>query len=98
MPAYSTCMNSHNDRYRYSTYPPHTTRYGLVEQIDSQLRRIGQDLRDVIDQMNTTAATTTNDGSTEVCVVWGTLTMYSECMRYLILLLCVLYTLIGNCV
>ena len=45
-----------------------TSRYGLVEQIDSQLRRIGQDLRDVIDQMNTTAATTTNDGTTEVCV------------------------------
>ena len=28
----------------------------MVEQIDTQLRRIGQDLKDVIDQMNSTAA------------------------------------------
>ena len=28
----------------------------MVEQIDTQLRMIGQDLKDVIDQMNSTAA------------------------------------------
>ena len=28
----------------------------MVEQIDTQLRRIGQDLKDVIDQMNSIAA------------------------------------------
>lgn len=36
-------------------------RYGLVEQIDSQLMRIGHDLRDVIEQMNSTSSTTTSD-------------------------------------
>lgn len=36
-------------------------RYGLVEQIDSQLMRIGHDLRDVIEQMNSTSSATSGD-------------------------------------
>ena len=38
----------------------------MVEQIDTQLRRIGQDLKDVIDQMNSTAVA--QEESTEVII------------------------------
>ena len=38
----------------------------MVEQIDTQLRRIGQDLKDVIDQMNSTAAA--QEEGTEVII------------------------------